>query len=97
MEAPPRYVATLTSKGQLTLPADLRRDLGLRQGDRVEFAREDTGAYTVRRVVEATALDRAVDRWRDRWQPAGQSGAGFIDEVRGPLEDRQPRRKPPGR
>lgn len=32
--------STLTSKGQLTLPVDIRRWLGLKQGDQVEFAEE---------------------------------------------------------
>ncbi len=34
-------VSTLTSKGQLTLPIEIRRWLGLKQGDQVEFAEED--------------------------------------------------------
>ncbi|WP_369123396.1 AbrB/MazE/SpoVT family DNA-binding domain-containing protein, partial [Shewanella electrica] len=29
--------ATVTSKGQITIPAAVRRALGLRTGDRVEF------------------------------------------------------------
>lgn len=30
-------VATITSKGQLTVPAEIRRSLGLKQGDKVVF------------------------------------------------------------
>lgn len=30
-------VATITSKGQLTLPRDVRDDLNLKEGDRVSF------------------------------------------------------------
>ncbi len=33
--------ATLTSKGQITLPKDLRKKLSLSAGDRVEFIFED--------------------------------------------------------
>lgn len=29
--------ATLTSKGQVTIPAEVRRKLGLKTGDRIEF------------------------------------------------------------
>ena len=36
-----KSAATLTSKGQLTIPAEIRKRLGLQQGDRVEFAMED--------------------------------------------------------
>ena len=32
-----RRSATLSSKGQITIPSEVRRHLGLRKGDRVEF------------------------------------------------------------
>lgn len=35
--------ATVTSKGQITIPADVRRWLGLESGDRVEFLDVDGG------------------------------------------------------
>jgi len=41
--------STITSKGQVTIPAALRKRLGLKEGDRVEFLEED-GRVTVRRV-----------------------------------------------
>ena len=31
------YIARVTSKGQITLPAGLRRQLGIREGDSVTF------------------------------------------------------------
>jgi antitoxin PrlF len=39
-----RRVATMTSKGQITIPAEVRKQLGLGQGDRVEFTLEDGAA-----------------------------------------------------
>lgn len=36
-------VATLTSKGQLTLPADLRKQLNLHAGDKVLFVVTENG------------------------------------------------------
>jgi AbrB family looped-hinge helix DNA binding protein len=37
--------STVTSKGQVTIPADVRRDLGLKAGSRVTFVLTDSGAY----------------------------------------------------
>jgi AbrB family looped-hinge helix DNA binding protein len=39
-----RQVATMTSKGQITIPVEVRKRLGLDQGDRVEFTLEDGAA-----------------------------------------------------
>lgn len=42
--------ATVTSKGQITIPADVRRQLGIQLGDRVEFATADDGTVVFRRA-----------------------------------------------
>jgi AbrB family looped-hinge helix DNA binding protein len=40
--------ATVTSKGQITIPIDVRNELGLTTGDRVEFVlNETTSRYEV--------------------------------------------------
>lgn len=40
--------ATITSKGQVTIPVDVRNHLGLDSGDRIEFSfNEETGRYEV--------------------------------------------------
>lgn len=40
--------ATVTSKGQITIPVGVRHQLGLAAGDRVEFVlNEETGRYEV--------------------------------------------------
>ena len=44
-----KTVATLTSKGQITVPIAIRNRLGLVEGDRVEFVTE--GGQTVMRPV----------------------------------------------
>ena len=33
----PAYEVTVTSKGQITIPAELRAKLNLKEGDKVEF------------------------------------------------------------
>ncbi|MCC6984715.1 MAG: AbrB/MazE/SpoVT family DNA-binding domain-containing protein [Bauldia sp.] len=37
------YSAKVTSKGQITLPADLRESLGVKPGDRVVFTKDEAG------------------------------------------------------
>ena len=39
--------ARITSKGQLTIPVEIRRRYGLDTGDEVEFIAEDRGTYLV--------------------------------------------------
>ena len=43
--------ATITSKGQITLPKEVREALGVGTGDRVEFVAEEKGVY---KVIPAT-------------------------------------------
>lgn len=39
--------ATVTSKGQVTIPVDVRTKLGLRPGSRLAFVPTDTGGYEI--------------------------------------------------
>ncbi len=39
--------STLTSKGQTTVPKDVRRHLGLKTGDKIRFLVEDDGRVVV--------------------------------------------------
>ncbi len=49
--------ATVTSKGQITIPADVRRELNVGTGDRVEFVQIEPGRYE---VVAATRSVREL-------------------------------------
>jgi len=44
--------ATLTSKGQITIPAAVREKLGLAKGDRVEFVEVGPGEFTLKAATE---------------------------------------------
>ncbi len=49
--------ATLTSKGQITIPVEVRKDLQVDTGDRVEFVQIAPGRYEfVAATSEVTAL-----------------------------------------
>lgn len=43
--------ATITSKGQITIPKEVRDELGLEAGDQIDFVAERKGEY---KVVPAT-------------------------------------------
>jgi AbrB family looped-hinge helix DNA binding protein len=45
--------ATITSKGQITIPVEVRRSLGLQEGDRVVFEIDEGNADRVARVRRA--------------------------------------------
>lgn len=55
--------ATLSSKGQITIPAEVRRGLGVETGDRVEFIEIKPGQYElVAATLPITALKGIVPR-----------------------------------
>jgi AbrB family looped-hinge helix DNA binding protein len=48
--------ATMTSKGQVTIPVDIRKALGLNAGERVVFTQLDDGT-TIMRAKTRSILD----------------------------------------
>jgi antitoxin PrlF len=51
------YEATLTSKGQVTVPAEVRAKLGLKEGDKLEFYFDLRGRLVIRpRNLSPTAV-----------------------------------------
>ncbi len=61
--------ARLSSKGQLTLPAEVREALGLRQGDTVAFELREGGAL-LRPASSPASLRGALRRPRLEWTSA---------------------------
>jgi antitoxin PrlF len=51
------HLTIVTRKGQVTIPADIRRALGIKEGDKVAFVLEDDQVKLTRKgsVVEQTA------------------------------------------
>ena len=53
--------ATLTSKGQVTVPADVRERLGLESGDRIEFVEID-GGFAIKPAIDDVRLLKGLLR-----------------------------------
>lgn len=72
--------ATITSKGQITIPATVRSGMGVDTGDRVEFIEIEPGRYEiVAATLPVTALKGLVPKPR---KPVG------IDAMNAAIRDR---------
>jgi AbrB family looped-hinge helix DNA binding protein len=49
--------STLTTKGQITLPVELRRRWDLKPGDRIDFCLEDDGRVILRKWLRRSILE----------------------------------------
>lgn len=82
--------ATLTSKGQVTIPIHVRNRLHLRPGDILEF--DETAPFLKAvRVISPQAWEEFGKGWKDPWP--GLPMEGVMEDLRGPLE-LPPKRKP---
>ncbi len=54
--------ATITSKGQITLPKSVRERLGIEAGDRVEFVESEQGFLVVPTTRDIRSLKGIVGR-----------------------------------
>ena len=71
--------AILSEKGQVTIPKEIRDDLGLTPGTVLDF-QEDHGVIMVRKIVEVNP----ISAWRGRAQLPGKQGVTeYLARARG--------------
>ena len=56
----------LTTQGQVTIPASIRKSLGLHPGDRVSFIQNDRGEVVLQKVEfkQADPIDSAANEFK---------------------------------
>ena len=58
--------ATVTSKGQVTIPAEVRQRMGLGSGDRIEFVELDGGEFAIRPAIDDVSSLKGLLRKPDK-------------------------------
>ncbi len=71
--------ATMTSKGQITVPLKIRKELGVKAGDKIVFGKNDDDEITVRpaRKDSPFAKYRGIER-----KGVGLDRKAIIDDLR---------------
>ena len=78
------YIATMTTKGQMTLPSKVRKAMGLGPGDKVEVTVSDDGSATMRKrsrsladirgIISIEGSANEIDNWIKEARDAMASG-----------------------
>jgi len=75
--------ATLTTKGQITIPKDVREHLGLNTGDRLNFLVRDDGTVIVKAMThDVRALSGMLRRAGQRPVSVSQMDDGIAQRMR---------------
>jgi AbrB family looped-hinge helix DNA binding protein len=75
--------ATMTSKGQITIPLSIRERLALKPGDVLDF--DETAPFLKAiRVISPEAWEEFGKKARDPW--GAMTMEQVMDELRGPVE-----------
>ncbi|HEY1209027.1 MAG TPA: AbrB/MazE/SpoVT family DNA-binding domain-containing protein [Terracidiphilus sp.] len=57
------YTASVNSKGQITIPAEVRKDLGLKTGDRLWFIKGERGEYILKHKTGSIMDLKGMWKW----------------------------------
>lgn len=83
----------VTTKGQVTIPKDIRDELGITAGSEVQFVRNNDGVRLVAVEGELSPEERmrrfqeALNRMAGTIDLGGMTTDEYIDFIRGPRED----------
>ena len=81
----------VTTKGQVTIPKDIREHLGIKPGSEVEFVREDRVVLLRRRITGMEEPQQDFDAWAasvaGTMDTMGMDGKEYVDWLRGPRDD----------
>lgn len=73
------FTAKVTSKGQITIPKNIRENLGLRPGENINFEEKD-GVYYLKKAVPTSSFNK----WKGRLKMLKDKGSDIVvKEVRG--------------
>lgn len=75
--------ATLTSKGQITIPLAIRTRFHLKAGDVLEFD-ENAPFLKATKTISPEAWREFAKDWSDPWP--GMKSEAVLEELRGPVE-----------
>jgi AbrB family looped-hinge helix DNA binding protein len=79
--------ARITSKFQITIPAEVRREFGLRVGEQLEFVKDERGYVQLKRHFDESPFKKWVGAFKHLdpdapWKTTDE----FIEAIRGPVE-----------
>lgn len=75
--------ATLTSKGQITIPIEIRTKFHLKPGDVLDF--DDSAPFLkATKTISSGAWDSFGSHWKDPWP--GKGVPEILEELRGSVE-----------
>ena len=81
----------VTTKGQVTIPKEIRDRLGIGPGSEVEFVERDDGIFLQKQADSSgRTFEERVASMSGTCETMGMDGKEYIEWLRGPREDLDP-------
>jgi AbrB family looped-hinge helix DNA binding protein len=85
----------VTTKGQVTIPKEIRDRLGIQPGSEVEFVERDSAVVLEKRDTASRQESQTFEEWAasvaGTFDTMGMDGKAYVDWLRGPRDDLDPR------